>query len=276
MMRHLNVSLIIPAYNEAEHLKSCLEAAINQGVPFHEIIVVDNSSTDATAEIARSFGNVKLLHESQQGLRPTRNRGLNAARGDILARIDADTILTPTWCEELERRFRDESVMAVTGPCYYYDLPAHGISLLIDRLGRRVAFALDRVLFYGSNMAMRRSLWLLIRSEVCMEGAFFEDIDLTIHAARHGVEVVYDSRLVAGVAARRLAESPKEFYKTMSLYNHTFRMHHMRSRSARAAQFLFLSAYLFKPVHMTYDPHKRALSFTKLIRKQKVRPTSNT
>src|SRR5688572_3020117 len=93
------VSIVIPAYNEENHLRLCLEAVARQTVKPLEVIVVDNNSTDATAAIARSFPFVTLLSEKRQGPQPARDRGYNAAHGEIIGRLDADSIVALDWVE---------------------------------------------------------------------------------------------------------------------------------------------------------------------------------
>ncbi len=84
------VSVIIPAYNEARDLPRCLATLRDQTHRPAEIIVVDDGSTDATADIARSFAGVTLLHGDHHGSGAARNTGAAAATGDVLAFLDAD------------------------------------------------------------------------------------------------------------------------------------------------------------------------------------------
>ena len=100
----LNVSIIIPAWNEAERIRDCLLNATRQTIMPHEVLVVDNRSTDNTCAVVEQFiaehpeAPVKLLHQNdEQGLIPTRNFGLNAATGDVLGRFDADCMIRPGW-----------------------------------------------------------------------------------------------------------------------------------------------------------------------------------
>src|SRR5260221_7568754 len=97
-VNNLRISIIIPAYNEEGHLPACLDAIAAQTLKPDEVIVVDNNSTDKTVEIAKKYPFVKLLNEKRQGLRYTRNTGLDAATGDVIGRIDTDSILSPKWC----------------------------------------------------------------------------------------------------------------------------------------------------------------------------------
>src|SRR5688572_27598110 len=100
----MKVSLVIPAHNEGAYLGQCLLSALSQSVPFSEIIVVDNNSSDGTAEIAKSFG-VKVLKQRHQGVVHARNLGFDSARAEILARVDADTILPTDWNARVTKTF---------------------------------------------------------------------------------------------------------------------------------------------------------------------------
>ena len=130
----LNVSIIIPAWNEEERIADCLMNATRQTVAPHEVIVVNNRSTDRTCDIVEQFQRdhpeapVILLQQNEdQGLIPTRNFGLNAATGDVLGRIDADCMLKPDWVEVVSGIFtEDPDAMGATGPVVYYDMPAKG------------------------------------------------------------------------------------------------------------------------------------------------------
>lgn len=91
------VSVVIPAYNEAENLVKTLWALCASQCPWPvEIVVVNNNSTDATAALAQACG-VQLIHQPIQGITPTRNAGLAAAQGQIVLNADADTLYPPEW-----------------------------------------------------------------------------------------------------------------------------------------------------------------------------------
>ena len=84
-------SVIIPAFNAAATLARAIESVSAQSWPAHEIIVVDDGSTDATAEVARQFGEtVRLIQQPNSGVSVARNAGAAAATGDWLAFLDAD------------------------------------------------------------------------------------------------------------------------------------------------------------------------------------------
>jgi len=274
----LTLSIIIPAYNEEAHLGACLQAIADQTDPPDEVIVVDNNSIDKTAEIARSFPFVKLLHEKCQGLRATRSRGVNAAMGDIIGRIDADTHLGPGWARAARQIFADPSVMGAVGPVYYHDMPFKQLFFFGDRWIRSMLFAINRsTVLFGSNMAFRKSAWDDVQDSLCTEGEFFEDYDLTIHLQERGHKLVYGPHLKAGASARRLDDSPREFLYNMSFHTKTFTRHGQRRLFASVCKYLYIFIYPpGKLLRKFYDPQTQKFSLHKVRQPLASRPNSNT
>lgn len=233
MKNELRVSFVIPAYNEEDYLKQCLTAIQMQTVQPYEVIVVDNNSTDKTAEIARSFPFVKLLHEKRQGVVFARDKGFNAARGEIIGRIDVDTILPSDWVQNVQKIFTHSSVTAVSGTMHY-DV---GLAKTVDKIDlffrRRLARLLgesDTVFLQGASMAMRRSAWLRVRHALCRKGNMHEDFDLAIHLQEYGYEVAFDERLHANISARRTDVSFLQFANYVFMSPHTYAQHQLKSR----------------------------------------------
>ncbi|MDO9636138.1 MAG: glycosyltransferase family 2 protein [Thiobacillus sp.] len=88
-------SVVIPAFNAAATLARAIESVRAQSWPAHEILVVDDGSTDATAEVAAGFDGVRLIRQSNSGVSVARNAGAAAATGDWLAFLDADDWYAP-------------------------------------------------------------------------------------------------------------------------------------------------------------------------------------
>ena len=103
----MNITVIVPAFNEEAYLATTLDS-INAAAAClrsncsasTEIIVVDNNSTDATANLAASKG-AKVVHEQEQGIARARNAGARHERGDVLVFIDADVAVPPTLLEAI-------------------------------------------------------------------------------------------------------------------------------------------------------------------------------
>jgi glycosyltransferase involved in cell wall biosynthesis len=87
----LSVSVIIPAFNAAEHLPRALRSVLSQSLPASEILVVDDGSEDGTAGIARGFGGVvRCIEQENAGAAAARNAGIARCSGDLVAFLDAD------------------------------------------------------------------------------------------------------------------------------------------------------------------------------------------
>ncbi len=99
----MKISIVMPAFNAQEFLDETLRSVFAQTRLPDEIVLVDNNSTDRTADIAASFGErVQVLHEPVPGAAIARLTGRAAATGDALMFLDADDLLGPTVLEELE------------------------------------------------------------------------------------------------------------------------------------------------------------------------------
>ncbi|MCX6695331.1 MAG: glycosyltransferase [Candidatus Altiarchaeota archaeon] len=119
-VRYPSLSMILPAHNEENVIEKSLLGGLNSDYPSEkEVIVVDDGSTDKTAEIVRrimsSDGRVKLLTVSHGGKANAINTGLSQAKGEIVVVVDADSELDSKALLELVRPFSDERVGAVSG-----------------------------------------------------------------------------------------------------------------------------------------------------------------
>ncbi|MDA2931703.1 glycosyltransferase [Nitrospinae bacterium AH-259-F20] len=126
MMGHTTpfVSVIVPVLNGERTIRDCLVSLLRMDYPpeLREILVVDNGSTDGTAEIVKSFP-VRYLQEERRGASYARNRGIEESKGEILAFTDADCIATTGWVRELVQGFKDDGIGGVDGETLAY-LPA--------------------------------------------------------------------------------------------------------------------------------------------------------
>ena len=110
------ISVIVCTRNGAATLRACLGSLVELQYPDFEILVIDDGSTDATAEIAQSFATVRHHRQEHAGLSVARNEGARLAAGPILAYTDDDCLAHPHWLLHLSRAFTDGAVVAAGGP----------------------------------------------------------------------------------------------------------------------------------------------------------------
>lgn len=109
-------SIIVPARNAARTLGACLQALHAQIGPARgvEVIVVDDGSIDATAQVARQ-GGARVVGGPATGPAGARNAGIRAAKGELLLFLDADTVPEHDWLTQMRAPFADPRVVAVKG-----------------------------------------------------------------------------------------------------------------------------------------------------------------
>lgn len=270
MQSKLKISIVIPVYNEADHIAACLEAIESQTVRPYEVIVVDNNSDDETVAIAQRYPHVRVLHEARQGVVHARNRGFGAARGDVIGRIDADTILAPDWVANLQTVMAaDQSIAAIGGSARYYDLALPQLMNRVDLTIRRyLAVVMGRQIpLQGANMAIRRSVWRRISSQTCSQPGLHEDFDIAIHVASHGYRVVFDPRLVAHIGYRQVEAPFKQFARYMLICSRTYAVHGLPVRRYLypIISLVILSYWPLKIFHHGYDRDKQRFSVSRLL-----------
>jgi glycosyltransferase involved in cell wall biosynthesis len=92
------VSVIIPAYNNAEYLGETIQSVLDQTYPHFEVIVVNDASPDHTPEVVKQFDDPRvryIVHEENRGLSAARNTGMRAAEGELIALLDGDDLFHP-------------------------------------------------------------------------------------------------------------------------------------------------------------------------------------
>jgi len=207
MSRASRVSVVIPVKDDAEYLRRCLAALAAQTRAPREVVVVDNGSTDASRRVARRYG-ARLVRERRPGIPAAASRGYDAARGRVIARLDADSVPPRDWVARIDRAFaRDRSLAALTGPGVFPALP-RPLQVVAGIGYMRAYFRLFGLLLgqppvFGSNLALRRRVWRRLRRRVHRDDRrVHDDLDLGIHLA--GMPVRLDPDLRVAVSARPL------------------------------------------------------------------------
>ncbi|MBD2313616.1 glycosyltransferase family 2 protein [Desertifilum sp. FACHB-1129] len=112
------ISAIICTHNRDSYLGAAIDSLLAQEFPHFEVIVVDNASSDRTAEVIAeraSHPRLKSVYEPVTGLSIARNTGANHAQGEILAYLDDDAIATPQWLSILYAAYQAEEKLAIAG-----------------------------------------------------------------------------------------------------------------------------------------------------------------
>ncbi len=164
----MKLSIVVPAYNEQNYIRNCLGSILKERQNYLseiEVIVVNNASTDSTEEIAASYPWVRIVREPNKGLVNARKAGYLASTGDLVANVDADTILPTGWIKKVFEEFAaDQELVALSGPFVIYDQPLK-INLMVRTfyyLGY-IGYIFNRHIFrvgsmlQGGNYIFRRS-----------------------------------------------------------------------------------------------------------------------
>ena len=170
------------------------------------VIVVDNGSTDDSAAIAEA-ASAKVVPEPRMGIARATSTGFDAAKGDILARLDADSIPPVDWLERVEGILSTAGgLAAVTGPGDFY-----GSNRVTIWLGRvvyiggyftAVGLLLGHSPLFGSNFALDTAIWNRVRGLVhTASHQVHDDLDLS-YQIRPDMTVIYDPTLRVGISAR--------------------------------------------------------------------------
>jgi|UniRef100_A0A7C2B7L9 glycosyltransferase involved in cell wall biosynthesis len=207
--RRPDISIVIPARNEAATIERALDSVLAQAWPLErlEVIVVDNGSHDQTAAVVRRFTRrhpellVRLVREPRLGVSRARNRGAQYARGEVLLFLDADSRLAPTIVASvLAHLHRGESAVSL-------------------RVVADSTDPLDRVFFFAATWLKERvrvptQLCAVHRDVFWAVGGFderlriAEDYDLLRRIRKAGYPVGFVTESVVLTSTRRLHRWP--------------------------------------------------------------------
>ena len=191
-----SVSVVTPAYNAAHFLRKSLGMLRHSTLDPHELIVVDDGSTDHSVAVAREHGAIVIQTEGRRGPAKARNLGAAKATGDILYFIDADVVVKPDTIERIVAAFEaDPELDALMGS--YDDSPESGDFLsqyrnlmhhFVHQNSRREACT-----FWSGCGAIRRELFLAHGGfDESYDRPAIEDIELGYRLSQAGCKMVLD------------------------------------------------------------------------------------
>jgi glycosyltransferase involved in cell wall biosynthesis len=214
----MKISFVVPAYNEQALLTRSLTAISDEitraGQTLGqdaEIIVVNNASTDRTREVAESIPGVRVVDEPRKGLVQARWCGFEASTGELIANIDADTVIPPGWLTEAMRQFeRNKTLVGLSGPYKYYGVP-NRVNLVVASYYRvaYLAYLMNRFvlnagsMLQGGNFIVKREAMLKLGSPDLRFSFYGEDTDMARRLSKVG-GVKFTFRLPAESSGRRL------------------------------------------------------------------------
>jgi cellulose synthase/poly-beta-1,6-N-acetylglucosamine synthase-like glycosyltransferase/peptidoglycan/xylan/chitin deacetylase (PgdA/CDA1 family) len=202
------VSVVVPAYNERAGIADTLASLLASDHPI-EIVVVDDGSTDGTADIAEAVPDprVRVIRQRNAGKAAALNAGIAHARHELVVMMDGDTVFEPDTVRRLVQPLADARVGAVAGNAKVVN--RRGLVARWQHLEYVVGFAIDRRVYDtlhcmptvpGAVGAFRRSALVAVGG--LSDDTLAEDTDLTIAIGRAGWHVVYEPR------ARGWTEAP--------------------------------------------------------------------
>lgn len=196
------ISFVIPAYNEEALLASCIASIVVEMNTDYEIIVVDNGSTDLTADIARYFS-TKVISEPTKGVVWARQAGYAEAQGDLIAFIDADSEVPNGWLAIMLRAMSDNRVVACSGPLVYTDMNL--AKRIMTSAFYTIGSLLSRILpmVQGGNFVARKSALKAVDGFDTSIEFYGEDTKTAIRLSRVG-RVAFVPGMFVWSSARRL------------------------------------------------------------------------
>jgi len=198
------ISVIVPAYNEEESIRECLESIKKNSHKDYELIIVVGGN-DKTFDIASEYGKA-FRDNTSKGAGPARNRGAERAKGDVVIFTDADGVVNPEWLAKYAEVFKDAKVVAAGGPVR----PLRGS--IIDKVffklnqdwGYRFTSFFKIYQFSGQNCAYRRSVFSKIGG-FNEEMSMLEDTEISNRISKKGKCVHITDNWVES--------SPRRFHK---------------------------------------------------------------
>ena len=118
----MRFSIIIPAYNAEAYLQRCLDSIFSQEFEDYEVVVINDGSTDDTAELlvqyAAGHTNLRVITQSNQGMATARNRGIDKAKGEYILFVDSDDELMPHALSNLAPQINGEDIIGFGSSIY--------------------------------------------------------------------------------------------------------------------------------------------------------------
>lgn len=199
----MRISILIPCYNEEKSIKKCLESCLEQTRKADEILVVDDASTDKTAEILDGFGDqIRVVRVFQRTGNKSRAQeiGLKYIIGDIVITTDGDTILNKDFVKRTLSHFQKEEITAAAG--YVRSLKdnwltsCRALDYFLGQNIHKVAQSYIRALFVIPGCAAAFDIKAFKKYIGFDHDTVTEDLDFTYKLNENNLQIKYDPKMV--------------------------------------------------------------------------------
>jgi glycosyltransferase involved in cell wall biosynthesis len=180
MMKKPLVSILIPAYNAEAWIAYTLKSALDQTWQHKEIIVIDDGSTDRTAEIARGFQSkgLTVVSTENRGLSAAVNHAMRLCQGDYIQELDADDLLAPDKVERQLTALRqsDSKRTLLSSPWAYFHFRTSRAHFVPNSLWQDLSPVEFLLRTMGGNLHMQNATWLMSREIADAAGGWDENL----------------------------------------------------------------------------------------------------
>ncbi|MEE9152272.1 MAG: glycosyltransferase [Thermoplasmata archaeon] len=207
-MSYPQISIVVAAYNSQDTIGACIKSLLDLDYPEKEIIVVDDGSTDKTAEIASNYS-VKVIRKEQGGVSSARNIGVETSKGEILAFTDGDCVVDMNWLKRLVEHFKDEEVGGVGGRVIFLVGDALTTAIAIEYEERFEKRGENTQSIACINAAFRRHVFNEVGGfkRILGEDVGGEDIEFSYRVKEAGYRLVYEPQAEVSHDHRTMASS---------------------------------------------------------------------
>jgi GT2 family glycosyltransferase len=230
------LSVVIVTYNRCKDLEECLNSLLGLNEPPSEILVVDSSSTDGTDKLVKNY-TLRFINIKERSMVKARNIGLHNAKGEVVAYIDDDVIVSKDWSKQILEPYEDKDVGGVGGRVLpfghsekAFDLPEkyRAIGKVFDNgfilnnydIIAEHPIKVDTLI--GCNMSFRRRLLLKVGGfdENFVGSCFRDDTDISTRVKRLGYGLIYSPSAMVWHKYKGKIVDRKWFY--WYSYNHFY------------------------------------------------------
>lgn len=237
------VSVCVPTYNVAKTIKKCLGSILNQTVKPHEILVVDGHSQDETLKVLQEYPNVKITGFAK-GIGKARKILANNASGDLIAWIDADTIVPRNWIElNVQIHQKRKDIMILSGE--FQPLDALSPEKIVLDISCESTPVVELLGSRQGACTMKKELFSIVNYDERFRRS--EDWDFVVSAHRKGIKM----HCCSGLKYFHLTRSRKRYLRDM-IYAGTYvlflekhRLWYIKFNPKHFAAFIFRIAMIY-------------------------------